>query len=118
MKTHVTGQHVLFYIAAYALWLINVVVCAVALLEFRSAVHAVWLTTGSGFEALPVANQVILLVGGLVVLVYVYFLESYSRRCVARLYALLWRAAWTTVIPAGVLLASLLARYMAVGFTP
>ena len=116
--TQATPQRVLFYIAAYSLWLVNLVVCAVALLEFRTAVNAAWLMTGSSFETLGVANQVILLVGGLVALVYVYFLESYYRRCVARLYVLLRRVAWTTAIPTGVLLASLLARYLVSGFAP
>ncbi len=118
MKTQVTAQQVLFYITAYLLWLVNVVVCVVALLEFRSIVNMFWLMSGRSVEVLGVANQVIVLLGGLVVLVYVFFLESYYRRCVARLYALLWRAAWTTAIPIGVLIASVLARYLAFGFVP
>ncbi len=116
--TQATPRWVLFHIVAYLLWLVNVVVCVVALLEFRSTVGMFWLMSGRSFYALGVANQVIVLLGGLIVLVYVFFLESYYRRCVARLYALLWRAAWTTAIPIGVLIASVLARYLAFGFVP
>ncbi len=118
MTSEATPRRVLFYVLAYTLWLVGVVVCAVALREFRSTVNTFWLMTGRSFEALAVANQVILLVGGLVVLVYVYFLEGYYRHCVARLYALLRRVAWTIAIPVGVLLTCLLARYIASGVSP
>ncbi len=118
MTSQATPQRVLFYILAYTLWLVIVVVCAVALLEFRSTFHTFWLLTGLDVEVLGVANQVILLVGGLVVLVYVYFLEGYYRHCVARLYTLLRRVAWTMAIPIGVLLACLLARYIAFSVSP
>jgi len=113
--TQATPQRILFYVVAYSLWLVNMVVCGVALIEFRAAVNAAWLMAGSSFEALGVANQTILLVGGLVAIIFVVFLESYYRRCAAHIVALLRRAAWTTAIPAGVLLASLVARYLVSG---
>jgi hypothetical protein len=118
MMSRATPQRVLFYIVADLLWLANVVVCAVALLEFRSTVSVFWLMTGRRLEVLGVANQVILLLGGLIVLVYVLCLESDYRRCVPRLYALLRRVAWTIAIPIGALLASLLAPYIASRFLP
>ncbi len=117
MKSPLTWQRIQFYIPAYLLWLVNMVVCAAALLEFRSAVNTVWLMTGSDFGALGVVNQVILLLGGLVALIYVAFLESYYRRCVPQVSALLRRVAWTTAIPVGVLLASRLASYLASSFS-
>lgn len=117
MKSPLTWQRIQFYIPAYLLWLANVVVCAVALLEFRSAVNTVWLMTGRNFGALGVANQVILLLGGLAVMIYVAFLESYYRRCAPQISTLLRRVAWTTAIPIGVLLASLLASYFASSFS-
>ena len=110
-------QRILFYILVYLLWVVNVVVCTATIIEFRSTVNAFWLITGHSFETLGLANQLILLLGGLVVLVYVLFLESYYRRCVAQLYALLRRFAWTTAIPISVLLGSLVIRHIALSFS-
>jgi hypothetical protein len=110
-------QHILFYILAYLLWLVNTAVCVLALLEFRSAVNVFWVMTGRSLWALGLANQAGLLPGGLAVLAYVVCLEGYYRGCVAQLYALLRRFAWTIAIPIGVLLGSLVIRLIAFGFT-
>ena len=57
MRSPLTWQRIQFYFLAYPLWLANVVVCAVALLEFRSAVNMVWLMTGRNLAALGVAGD-------------------------------------------------------------
>ena len=112
-----TRQDIPFYVLAYLLWLVNVVVCAVAVIEFRSTVNVFWIMTGHSRWTLGLATQLSLLLGGLAVLVYVVFLESYYRRGVAQIYALLRRFAWTIAIPIGVLLVLLVIRYIAFNFS-
>ncbi len=116
MTSHAAWQRIMFYILAYALWLASMGVGVVALLELRLTASEVWVLTGHSLETLAVANQAGLLVGGLVVLVYVLWLEEYYRCCAARLYTLLRRFAWTVAIPVGVLLLSLLTHYFAPSF--
>ncbi len=108
-----TLTHVLFYVLAYLLWLVNFVVCIVALIEFRSAINAFWVMTGHSRYTLGLADQLSILLGGLVAFVYVVFLESYYRRSVAQVPALLRRFAWTIAIPISLLLVSLALRQIA-----
>ncbi len=117
MRSQATWQRILFYILAYWLWLINIVVCIVALVELRSTVTVFWVMTGHSRWTLGLANQLSVLLGGLAMLVYVLVVENYYRRSAAQLYGLLRRFAWTMAIPIGVLLVSLLTRHMADSFS-
>jgi hypothetical protein len=128
----------LFYVLAYLLWLVNVVVCTVAVIEFRSTVNVLWVMTGHSRWTLGLADQLSILLSGLVAFVYVVFLESYYRRGVALRsqrpeigngvspqsrvsqwlnhpgpYVLLRRFAWTIAIPIGLLAVSLVMRQVA-----
>ena len=128
-------QRTLLYVLAYLLWLVNVVVCIVVVVEFRSAINVLWVMTGHSRWTLGLADQLSLLLGGLVAFVYVLFLESYYRRSVEqrslkteagndvsppsqvsglmnnqRLRVLLRRFAWTFAVPIGLLVASLVIR--------
>ena len=80
--TRTTLQGTLLYALAYLLWLVNVVVCIVAVLEFRSAINVLWVMTGHNRYTLGLANQLSLLLGGFAAFVYVVFLEGYYRRSV------------------------------------
>jgi len=130
----------LVYVLAYLLWLVNVVVCTVAVIEFRSTVNVLWVMIGHSRWTLGLADQLSILLGGLVAFVYVVFLESYYRRSVTQwsqgiktrhdvsqsnvshrlnnpgLYVLLRRFAWTVAIPIGLLLVSLVLREIALRF--
>ena len=138
--TRTTRQDILLYALAYLLWLINIVVCTVVVIEFRSTINLLWMTTGHSRWTLGLADQLSVLVGGLVAFVYIMFLESYYRRSIMPqskpgtvndvsspsrvsqrfdsqgLYVLLRRFAWTIAIPAGLLVASLAMRRAAFRF--
>jgi hypothetical protein len=113
----------------------------VAVVEFRSTINMLWVMTGHSRWTLGVADQLSVLLGGLVAFVYIVFLESYYRRNVTQqstksetvndvsspsrvsqrldnlgLYVLLWRFAWTIAIPIGLLVASLVMRRAAFRF--
>jgi hypothetical protein len=106
-------KDILFYVLAYVLWLVNVVVCTVAVTEFRSTVNVLWVMTGHSRWTLGLADQLTILLGGLAAFVYVVFLESYYRHSAAQVYTLLRRFAWTIAIPVGLLLVSLVMRQVA-----
>jgi hypothetical protein len=72
----------LLYVLAYLLWLVNVVVCIVAVIEFRLTINVLWITTRHSRWTLGLANQLSLLLGDLAAFVYVVFLESYYRQSV------------------------------------
>jgi len=129
-----TLKDILLYVLAYLLWLVNAVVCIVAVVEFRSTINVLWITAGHSRWTLGLADQLSLLLGGLAAFVYVMFLESYYRQSVTQqgqkpktdndvspqgrvsrwlnnlgLAALLRRFAITIMIPLGVYAASLVA---------
>jgi hypothetical protein len=79
----VTPRDVLLYVIAYALWFVATAACAVAVIQLRSTVNALWIISGGDRYSLGFVNQVILLLGGLIALVYVMLLESYYRESVA-----------------------------------
>ena len=133
-----TPKDILSYVLAYVLWLVNVAVCTVVVIEFRSTVNVFWVMTGHSRWTLGLADQICIMLGGLVALVYVVFLESYYRHSITQpsqkpetrhdvsppgravqslnkrgLFALLRRFAWTTAIPIGLLLVSLALRPIA-----
>ena len=113
-----TRKDILFYVLAYVLWLVNVAVCTVAVMEFRSTVNVLWVMTGHSRWTLGLADQISILLGGLVAFVYVVFLESYYRHSVEQVHALLRRFAWTIAIPIGLLLVSLVMRRVALRALP
>lgn len=125
----------LLFVLAYVLWLASIVACIVAVVEFRSAINVLWVTTGRSQWTLGLAEQISVPVGGLIAFVYVLFLESYYRRSIVsqssgpktddsrppqgqvwerpadqRPRVLLRRFAWTVAIPTGLLVASLVTR--------
>ena len=113
-----TLQDILFYVLAYLLWLVSAAVCIVAVIELRLTVNVLWVLTGHSPWTLGLADQLSILLGGLVAFVYVVFLESYYRHSVAQVHALLRRFAWTIAIPIGLLLVSLVMRQVALRALP
>ena len=77
-------KDILLYVLAYLLWLVNIVVCLVAVIQFRSAAAILWIALGYDHWKLGMVGELILLLGGLAACIYVVFLESYYRRSVAR----------------------------------
>ena len=86
MKTNTASQlalkDILLYVLAYLLWLVNIVVCIVAVIQLRSAATILWIALGYDHWKLGLVGQLGLLLGGLAACVYVVFLESYYRRSV------------------------------------
>ena len=66
--TRTARQDILLYALAYLLWLINIVVCTVVVLEFRSTINLLWMTTSHSRWTLGLADQLSVLLGGLVLL--------------------------------------------------
>ena len=126
---------ILLHVLAYVLLLVTMVVCLAAVLEFRLSINVLWAVMRRSPYTLGLADQISLLVGGLLAFVYTVFLEGYYRNGVtqrgdkdksgrprgraahwlaaAGLEVLLRRFAWTVAIPAGVLIISLALRPMA-----
>jgi len=75
-------QDILLYALAYALWVASVVACVVAVIELRAAINVLWGALGRSRYTLGLADQLVLLVGGLIAFVYVTFLEGYYRRSI------------------------------------
>ncbi len=130
-------KDILLYVLAYLLWLANIVVCLVAVIQLRSAAAILWIALGYDHWALGLLGEIIVLLGGLAACIYVVFLESYYRRSVThgaqkpeggdvsmqaqvsqqgriaqgltdpRFAVLLRRFAVTTAIPLGLVVASL-----------
>jgi hypothetical protein len=88
MKTNTASplalKDVLLYVLAYLLWLMNVVVCVAAVIQFRSTVNVLWVALGGDRYSLGLVNQRSLLLGGLAAFIYVLFLESYYRSSITR----------------------------------
>jgi len=88
MKTEpdsrLTPKRILLYALAYLLWLVNIAVCMAAIIQLRAAVNVLWAALGGNHYLLGLADQLILLVGGLAGFIYVVFLEGYYREGVAR----------------------------------
>ena len=88
MKTNTASQlalkDILLYVLAYLLWLVNIVVCIVAVIQLRSAATILWIALGYDHWTLGLLGQLIVLLGGLAAFIYVVFLESYYRRSVTR----------------------------------
>jgi hypothetical protein len=82
LMTRTTLQSTLLYVLAYLLWLVNIVVCIVAVIEFRSAINVLWAMSGQSRYSLGLVNQLSLLIGGFAAFVYVVFLESFYRKSV------------------------------------
>ena len=80
--TRTTLQEVLLYVLAYLVWLISIAVCIVVVIEFRSTINLLWMTTGHSRWTLGLADQLSVLLGGLVAFVYIMFLESYYGRSI------------------------------------
>jgi hypothetical protein len=152
MKTQIasssTLKNILLYGLGYSLWLVNSMVCVVAVIQLRSAVNVIWVALGGDRYTLSLVNQLCLLLGGFVAFVYVMFLESHYRESVTQrkrkpetsedvsarastspsrfarwltdwgLGILLRRFAITTTIPLGVCLASLVALEIALRGIP
>jgi len=79
-----TLKDILLYVLAYLLWLVNVVVCVAAVIQFRSTVNVLWVALGGDRYSLGLVNQLSLLLGGLAAFIYVVFLESYYRQSITR----------------------------------
>jgi hypothetical protein len=88
MKTNpappLTLRDILLYALAYLLWLVNVVVCVAAVIQFRSTVNVLWVVLGGDRYSLGLVNQLSLLLGGLAAFIYTVFLEGYYRQSIAR----------------------------------
>lgn len=65
MKTNpappLTLKDILLYVLAYLLWLVNVVVCVAAVIQFRSTVNVLWVALGGdryslGLVSLPMSH--------------------------------------------------------------
>lgn len=93
-------------VLAYLAWLVSIAACVVALLQFQSAVNVLGAALGANRYVLRLLNQVALLLGGLVVFIYVVFLEGYYRGGIhaggAKLGVLPRRFAKTIAIPLGI----------------
>ena len=125
----------LLFILTYLLWPVTFVACIVAIVELLSTINVLWGMTGHSRWTLGLAEQLCVLLGGLIAFVYVLFLESYYRCSIMpqsprpktgdslspqdqvsgrlnnqRLHVLLRRFAWTVAIPVGLLAASLVIR--------
>ena len=128
----------LLFVLAYLLWLVSIAACMVAVIEFRSAINVLWVMTGHSRWTVGLADQLSLLLGGLVAFVYVLFLESYYRRSIVphsqrpetgngvspssqvsgrlnkqRLCVLSRRFAWTIAVPISLSVVSLVMRQAA-----
>lgn len=87
MKTEpdsgLTLKRLLLYALAYVLWLVNVVVCIVAVIQLRATTNVVLAALGGNRYSVSLVNQVIVLVAGLAAFIYVVFLEGYYRESIA-----------------------------------
>lgn len=79
-----TLKRIPLYTLAYLLWLVNMVACVAAIIQLRSTTNVLWVALGGDSYSLGLANQLILLLGGLAGFIYVVFLEGYYRDAVAR----------------------------------
>ncbi len=77
-------KDILLYVLAYLLWLVNIVICLAAVIQFRSAANVLWVALGQSHWTLGLVSQLAVLLGGLAALIYVLFLESYYRHSVKR----------------------------------
>jgi len=77
-------KDILLYVLAYLLWLVSVIVCVAAVIQLRSTINVLWVALGGDRYSLGLVNQLSLLLGGLAVLIYMVFLESYYRQSVTR----------------------------------
>ena len=72
MKTQIasspTPKNILLYGLGYLLWLVNSLVCVVAVIQLRSAVNVIWVALGGDRYTLSLVNQVCLLLGVLLLL--------------------------------------------------
>ena len=88
MKTNTPSplalKDILLYVLAYLLWLVNVVVCVAAIIQFRSTVNVLWVALGGDRYSLGLVNQLSLLLGGLAAFIYTVSLEGYYRQSITR----------------------------------
>ena len=63
MKTNTTSplalKDILLYVLAYLLWLVNVVVCVAAVIQFRATVNVLWVALEGDRYSLGLVNQLI-----------------------------------------------------------
>jgi hypothetical protein len=71
-----TLRKILSYGFVYLLWFINILVCVVALVQFRSTVNVWWVALGGDRFLLGLVNQGCWLIGGFVVFVYGMLLKK------------------------------------------
>lgn len=118
-------KDVLLHGLVYLLWLVNALVCVLAVIQLRSTVNVLWVALGGDRYSLGLVNQLCLLIGGFIAFVYVIFLEGHYRASITPSRAtpaparwtqcltdwgvdvLLRRFVLTTAIPLGIWLASL-----------
>ncbi len=74
-----TLKRTLLYVLAYLLWLVNIAVCVVAVIQLRSTANVLWVALGGNRYSLGLVNQLSLLLSSLAAFIYVVFLESYYR---------------------------------------
>lgn len=88
MKTNTTFSpaltNILLHVLAYLLWLVTIVVCVAAVIQLRSAINVLWVVLGGDRHLLGLANQLSLLLGSLVAVIYIVFLEGYYRQSITR----------------------------------
>jgi hypothetical protein len=109
-----TPQRVLLYVTAYLFWLLSIVACALAAIQFSSTANVlVGLLSGNRYAA-RLANQASLLLVGLVAFGYAIFLEGYYREGAGRGAGLLRRFAITIAVPLGVFVVALALSEIAV----
>ena len=73
----------MLYVLVYVLWLVNAAACAMAVIQLRATVNALWVILGGEHYALGLVNQLVLILGSLAALVYVIVLESHYRESIA-----------------------------------
>lgn len=104
-----TPRRALQSVLVYLLWLVSMVVCVAAVLQLRAAVNVLWVALGGNRYSLGLVNQVTLLLGGFVALIYVLFLEGYYRQAARRGVSLFRPFAVTMAVPLAVIVLSLAA---------
>lgn len=130
-------KHVLLFALAYLLWLVNCLVCIVAVIQLRATANVFWVALGGDQYTLGLVNQLSIFIGGFIAFIYVMALESGYRESVApiatpksfphsflsrltdsRLGLVLRYFGKTTALPLGVYLACLIALEIALRIFP
>jgi hypothetical protein len=75
-------QNVAPYTLAYLLWLLTLCMCIRAVLEIQVTANAVWVAIKGDPYSLGLINQLSVILGGLVALIYLFALEEDYRNAV------------------------------------